>query len=44
MKNFLKALLILIFLTSNAYSGSDGTVELSKSSGKKSRAKTALKE
>ena len=35
MKNFLKALLILIFLTSNAYSGSDGTVELSKSSGKK---------
>ena len=31
MKNFLKTLLILIFLTSNAYSGSDGKVELSKS-------------
>ena len=39
MKNFLKALLILIFLTSNAYSGSDGTVELSKSSGKKESSK-----
>jgi len=39
MKNFLKALLILIFLTSNAYSGSDGTVELSKSSGKNQSSK-----
>ena len=34
MKNILKTLLILIFLTSNAYSGSDGKVELSKSTKK----------
>ena len=34
MKNFLKTFLILLFLTSNALSGSDGKVELSKSTKK----------
>ena len=39
MINILKTLLILIFLTTNAYSGSDGKVELSKSTEKNESSK-----